>query len=469
MLYIAGDAYSAPAIWKEDYNAGTQINSQMYYLHRDYLGSILLITDDQGASKEQRHFDAWGNIVKLTDGNGNNLTDFAILDRGYTGHEHLSKVGLIHMNGRLYDPLLHRFLAPDNFVQDPSNTQNYNRYGYVLNNPLSHVDPSGEFIHLIIGAAIGGISNWIANGANFSWKGLVQFGVGAVAGALGAGVGAGISSALSGAAFSAGFLGTTAAGVVGSGFMSGAVVGSAAGFAGGFAGGFGNALLNGSSFGSALGSGLKGGAWGALGGGLIGGTLSGINAMNDGRDFWTGKGMGKAEYFYGDGSGLSGENYNSMDEMRLDYDNNIGSRDGLSLEQIEDKLNTRVTLAIDNIKDGNIMTSDGPAWGETSRYYGGGFANRYNSIVRIAPALKGQSLVFRNLVFKHEFMHSWHINMNFANSGIYSEKATSTFTGVYMKAFGLSIPNNVYRNLGTYPSEFSWRNFYKIIPLWIKP
>jgi hypothetical protein len=48
------------------------------------------------------------------------------------------------MNGRLYDPKLHRFLQPDNYVQDPSNTQNYNRYGYVLNNPLKYTDPSGE-------------------------------------------------------------------------------------------------------------------------------------------------------------------------------------------------------------------------------------------------------------------------------------------------------------------------------------
>ena len=48
------------------------------------------------------------------------------------------------MNGRLYDPLLHRFLMPDNYIQDPYNTQNFNRYGYVLNNPLRYTDPSGE-------------------------------------------------------------------------------------------------------------------------------------------------------------------------------------------------------------------------------------------------------------------------------------------------------------------------------------
>ena len=60
-----------------------------------------------------------------------------MLDRGYTSHEHLAEVGLIQMNGRLYDPVLHTFMMPDNFVQQPENTQNYNRYAYVLNNPTS--------------------------------------------------------------------------------------------------------------------------------------------------------------------------------------------------------------------------------------------------------------------------------------------------------------------------------------------
>nr|WP_317129308.1 RHS repeat-associated core domain-containing protein [Flavobacterium restrictum] len=45
-----------------------------------------------------------------------------LLDRGYTGHEHLQSVGLIDMNARLYDPKLHRFLQPDNNIQDPFNT-----------------------------------------------------------------------------------------------------------------------------------------------------------------------------------------------------------------------------------------------------------------------------------------------------------------------------------------------------------
>lgn len=52
-------------------------------------------------------------------------------------------LGPVHMNGRIYDPLLGRFLSADIVVQAPGNLQSYNRYSYVFNNPLSHTDPSG--------------------------------------------------------------------------------------------------------------------------------------------------------------------------------------------------------------------------------------------------------------------------------------------------------------------------------------
>ncbi|RFP76143.1 RHS repeat-associated core domain-containing protein [Hydrogenophaga borbori] len=60
-------------------------------------------------------------------------------------HEHLDEVGVIHMNGRLYDPLIGRFMSGDPFIQSPGNLQSHNRYAYVLNNPLAYTDPSGHF------------------------------------------------------------------------------------------------------------------------------------------------------------------------------------------------------------------------------------------------------------------------------------------------------------------------------------
>jgi len=188
---MGGDAYGAPAVWHSEQTSTT--TEGYYYLFRDYLGSILAITDSAGVIQEKRIFDAWGEIAILQDGAGNNLSSFTLLDRGYTGHEHLLGVGLVHMNGRLYDPKLHRFLMPDNFVQDPYNTQNFNRYGYVLNNPLSYTDPSGESFFSVLGNTIYGLFKIGAVTAaaaysisslftgNWNWKG---FGMSALGGAI---------------------------------------------------------------------------------------------------------------------------------------------------------------------------------------------------------------------------------------------------------------------------------------------
>ena len=140
VTFIGGDGYTAPIILKSD-----GINPSNYlYLHRDYQGTILAITDDNGTLLEKRLFDAWGSIIKVQNGAGDYLAGLTVLDRGYTGHEHLQSIGLINMNARLYDPILHRFLQADNYIQDLTNTQNYNQYGYVLNNPLLYTDPSGN-------------------------------------------------------------------------------------------------------------------------------------------------------------------------------------------------------------------------------------------------------------------------------------------------------------------------------------
>ena len=186
VTYIGGDGYSAPVVSKKTYSSVGATQEQTLYLHRDYQGSILAITNETGTIVEKRQFDAWGAIVKVQDGAGNILNGLAILDRGYTGHEHLQSVGLIHMNGRLYDPKLHRFLQPDNYVQDPSNTQNYNRYGYVLNNPLKYTDPSGEFkinwndiiagAAIVVGAVLSATGVGTALGAVLIGAGVAHFG-----------------------------------------------------------------------------------------------------------------------------------------------------------------------------------------------------------------------------------------------------------------------------------------------------
>ena len=80
-------------------------------------------------------------LLRLTD-----TTNGRYTTRGYTGHEMLDAVGVIHMNGRIYDPTLGRFLQADPVIQFPDYSQSWNRYSYVLNNPLAYTDPSGYFI-----------------------------------------------------------------------------------------------------------------------------------------------------------------------------------------------------------------------------------------------------------------------------------------------------------------------------------
>ncbi len=183
ITYIGGDGYSAPIVLKSD--GTTQI---FLYLHRDYQSTILAITDAAGLVLEKRAFDAWGSLIKFVNSSGITTvptTDgVLLLDRGYTGHEHLLGVGLINMNARLYDPKLHRFLSPDNFVQDPTNTQSFNRYAYCWNNPLKHADYNGEWFFWddLAAAVIGGVINWAMNGAQFNAQGLSYFAVGAASG-----------------------------------------------------------------------------------------------------------------------------------------------------------------------------------------------------------------------------------------------------------------------------------------------
>lgn len=112
------------------------------YLHRDHLGSVDVITDGNQNVIEQLSFDAFGQRREASWNDAiSQITSTITI--GYTGHEQLDSVGLIHMNGRVYDAELGRFLSADPLVQQPKNYQNLNRYAYVFNNPLSYTDPSG--------------------------------------------------------------------------------------------------------------------------------------------------------------------------------------------------------------------------------------------------------------------------------------------------------------------------------------
>jgi len=124
----------------------TQVASETLntrYFHTDNLGSISVITDENGLVQERLSYDAWG---KRRFANGSDDPTDSITSqttRGFTGQEELSVSGLVHLNGRVYDPLLARMTSPDPTVTDPTNPQGWNRYSYVGNDPLAFTDPNG--------------------------------------------------------------------------------------------------------------------------------------------------------------------------------------------------------------------------------------------------------------------------------------------------------------------------------------
>jgi RHS repeat-associated protein len=119
-------------------------NSNTQYWHEDHLGSVSAITDASGAVIERLAYEPFG---KRRDSNGstdaNGTLKGAYTDRGYTEQEHMDEVGLVNMNGRIYDPALGRFMSADPSIPYPSIGQSYNRYSYTRNNPVNAIDPSG--------------------------------------------------------------------------------------------------------------------------------------------------------------------------------------------------------------------------------------------------------------------------------------------------------------------------------------
>lgn len=132
---------------------------RFYKADTDLLGSVTSVVKGDGTPVFRAGYDEWG----VQDVSQNDLG----LIRGYTGHEMLPELSLVNMNGRMYDPVLARFLSPDDYVQLPSSAQGFNRYAYCMNNPLKYVDPSGEFIATIFGF-FKGIWNFIFNGAKWN-------------------------------------------------------------------------------------------------------------------------------------------------------------------------------------------------------------------------------------------------------------------------------------------------------------
>jgi RHS repeat-associated protein len=134
-----------PVVEVSTYNGVVTVQSLLV----DHQGSISsVVTDSTGASLVSESFTAFGNRREASTWTGaptsGELTTMNGVSRqGYTFQTVLGSMGLNHMNGRIEDSVTGRFLSPDPRTPNPYNTQSWNRYSYVNNNPLSFTDPTG--------------------------------------------------------------------------------------------------------------------------------------------------------------------------------------------------------------------------------------------------------------------------------------------------------------------------------------
>ncbi|WP_257387420.1 RHS repeat-associated core domain-containing protein [Tahibacter caeni] len=113
------------------------------YVLRDRLGSTIAVGNAAGTLSERRQFDAFGKARNADFTNRPaGQANLSATNRGFTAHTQADDVWLVHMNGRVYDQNLGRFLSVDPVVQD-GGSQALNPYSYIRNNPLSGTDPSG--------------------------------------------------------------------------------------------------------------------------------------------------------------------------------------------------------------------------------------------------------------------------------------------------------------------------------------
>ena len=184
--------------------------AQTRYFHSDGQGSIAAVTDSAGGVITRYQYDPWGKQTVIAGSNtGINQTR-----QGHTGHEMLDG-GLTHMNGRLYDPVLARFVSADPYVDNPYDLQSLNRYSYVLNNPLYYTDPTGfsawtDFrdgflkpvasivVSIYAPGIINGLTGWGMTASTIAAGGIAGSITGGSRGALAGAVSAGMFSQLHG-------------------------------------------------------------------------------------------------------------------------------------------------------------------------------------------------------------------------------------------------------------------------------
>jgi RHS repeat-associated protein len=123
------------------------------WYHHDRLGSTYLMTDNvKGDGAGYADYNEWGEAVKVV-----NMHDGKYFDlvTEFTGHPYDGVIGLYFAEARMYDAADRRFASVDPVRGSVGQPATMVRYLYVLDNPTTFIDPTGEFLigtRMVVGA-----------------------------------------------------------------------------------------------------------------------------------------------------------------------------------------------------------------------------------------------------------------------------------------------------------------------------
>jgi len=132
---------------------GSNTNKVGYYYNEDSLNTSSALSDSAHNQIEVNVYYPFGRTQTATP-----QASFQV-SRRFTGQVFDAESGLYYYNARYYDPELGRFTQPDTAIPDLSIPQSYNRYSYVMNDPLRYNDPTGHSIWQDLGTIAG---SWFA-------------------------------------------------------------------------------------------------------------------------------------------------------------------------------------------------------------------------------------------------------------------------------------------------------------------
>src|SRR5262249_31164294 len=134
-------------VYREGLLLATVSPSGREQFHVDHLGTARLVTDGSGVQRGVHAYYPFGDELDLT------AKENPWERLKFTGHERDEPSGVApvdYMHARYFAPVQGRFLSPDPVLGNPRRPQSWNRYSYVLNNPINNTDPSGRCTNSIV-------------------------------------------------------------------------------------------------------------------------------------------------------------------------------------------------------------------------------------------------------------------------------------------------------------------------------